>query len=102
MIRQPPRSPLFPSTTLSRSFHRTTPDREAAPCVIWVVHPLPVPFEVTLLFLPHLARPCASSTVWGPSFQLSQEPPQDKMPELDRKSTRLNSSHVRISYADLC
>src|SRR5690606_42033511 len=33
------------------------------------------------------------------TVELPREPPQDR---LDRKSTRLNSSHVKISYAVFC
>src|SRR6267378_1058319 len=60
MIRRPPRSTLFPYTTLFRStsFH----------C--------------------HIAR--------------QPRPPAERRKEVDRKSTRLNSSHVEISYAVFC
>src|SRR5438067_5799878 len=63
MIRRPPRSTLFPYTTLFRSPSERT-DR------IWKL----------------------SSGAWEP-FQCSHP---------DRKSTRLNSSHVSISYAVFC
>src|SRR5258708_27432808 len=64
MIRRPPRSPLFPYTTLFRSAnHRTRP---AEP-----------PQDLAL----HRKSACA---------------------DLDRKSTRLNSSHQIISYAVFC
>src|SRR5215208_7388636 len=66
MIRRPPRSTLFPYTTLFRS---AGPPRRGA-----------------------RFRPPA------PSAARRVEPPQ---PE-DRKSTRLNSSHVAISYAVFC
>src|SRR6202043_4237096 len=61
MIRRPPRSTLFPYTTLFRS---------------------------------HLS-PEDDSMSTGPKIAASPSP-------LDRKSTRLNSSHVRISYAVFC
>src|SRR6478735_10527308 len=57
MIRRPPRSTLFPYTTLSRSI-------PPHPCFDWNSH--------------------GSAT------------------DLDRKSTRLNSSHLVISYAVFC
>src|SRR6266496_5868700 len=57
MIRRPPRSTLFPYTTLFRSCHRAE--------LCWAHH---------------------------------QRPHQRQ----DRKSTRLNSSHVEISYAVFC
>src|ERR1039458_5075678 len=63
MIRRPPRSTLFPYTTLFRS---APPGRPSRPCSRIAASP---------------ARTCA----WG-----------------DRKSTRLNSSHLGISYAVFC
>src|SRR3989442_4991992 len=70
MIRRPPRSTLFPYTTLFRS------DR--------------VPRHGGRAFHPHFAR--ARQEQRGRSAGGRQ----------DRKSTRLNSSHVRISYAVFC
>src|SRR5436305_8470156 len=70
MIRRPPRSTLFPYTTLFRSNARSddrggrrVPDR-------------------------------------GPPRAVDREALRGGCP--DRKSTRLNSSHVRISYAVFC
>src|SRR5258707_2787777 len=68
MIRRPPRSTLFPYTTLFRSSRRT---------------------------MPHSASWCArshrcTSTSDAPACAV------------DRKSTRLNSSHANISYAVFC
>src|SRR5437660_9793923 len=65
MIRRPPRSTLFPYTTLFRSrreSHQGFADQGAAGC------------------------------------QVQRRPEQER----DRKSTRLNSSHVAISYAVFC
>src|SRR5947199_7129209 len=73
MIRRPPRSTLFPYTTLFRSvggvaryendyYHRISNDIAAVPGNPWFI-----------------------CTLW-----------------LDRKSTRLNSSHLGISYAVFC
>src|SRR6266496_2847369 len=59
MIRRPPRSTLFPYTTLFRAYGRP------------------------------VFRPCAARCGPGPAAS-------------DRKSTRLNSSHVEISYAVFC
>src|SRR3989442_14161537 len=67
MIRRPPRSTLFPYTTLFRSV-QIEPDS---------------PYGVSL----------ASATASASSRNGRTE---------DRKSTRLNSSHVRISYAVFC
>src|SRR5437870_7551202 len=71
MIRRPPRSTLFPYTTLFRSKAR---HRQVAPAVVVSVE------EGELL------RP-----VGGVIGHYE-----------DRKSTRLNSSHVAISYAVFC
>src|SRR2546426_6093616 len=89
MIRRPPRSPLFPSTTLFRSrtrrLHRGPPrlgrggsephtgglgGRPRAPHLHQAGKVQPVPGSVTVA--------------------------------IDRKSTRLNSSHLVISYAVFC
>src|SRR5438067_9688835 len=67
MIRRPPRSTLFPYTTLFRS------------------HPLQAPH-------PH-------QIVRFGNFAAQQK---DVRRVVDRKSTRLNSSHVSISYAVFC
>src|SRR2546422_7112087 len=76
MIRRPPRSTLFPYTTLFRS----TPARLALEPVIEFVRPIP-----PLAFLPMFL-------VWKASGGIGR----------DRKSTRLNSSHGYISYAVFC
>src|SRR5437762_7495503 len=88
MLRLPPRSPLFPYTTLFRSGSRAE----------WV---LP---ERVGLRLPLLAV-AGSAT----SLLTSDDLPRVRMCGgrecgwlLDRKSTRLNSSHRCISYAVFC
>src|SRR2546430_7536736 len=65
MIRRPPRSTLFPYTTLFRS---------------------------TEFCSPHA----------GPVCGIAHLQVQTGLPLLDRKSTRLNSSHSQISYAVFC
>src|SRR5256885_9060568 len=72
MIRRPPRSTLFPYTTLFRSVLRQHGEEVAPP-----VAPLRI----------HLVRLCKR-------HQVADRP--------DRKSTRLNSSHLVISYAVFC
>src|SRR5690606_42148209 len=77
MIRRPPRSTLFPYTTLFRSaagrlaLARRTVDRVGA------------------------ARAACRRAV-------RLRHPRPRFEILDRKSTRLNSSHVKISYAVFC
>src|SRR5437868_10842947 len=73
MIRQPPRSTLFPYTTLFRSWHPA--EGEAV---------LDDPEELPVRLLLGIAL----QQVGGDTQ--------------DRKSTRLNSSHVSISYAVFC
>src|SRR3712207_8286523 len=78
MIRRPPRSTLFPYTTLFRS-HSWRTARRCAPS--------------SLLRLPDVG------------FQhlgLFVVVRDDDLPIVDRKSTRLNSSHANISYAVFC
>src|SRR3712207_7484677 len=86
MIRRPPRSTLFPYTTLFRSAGSGNP-----PSVVAVdverQHPAPV--------VP-VVRP-AVPLAQGVADPLA---PQDA--RQDRKSTRLNSSHANISYAVFC
>src|SRR3989442_4988973 len=77
MIRRPPRSTLFPYTTLFRS----RKDRESEV------------FDLRQIRLP--GRYLHSSTGVRDRTGLPDE-------RIDRKSTRLNSSHVRISYAVFC
>src|SRR5258708_29606625 len=82
MIRRPPRSTLFPYTTLFRSLRQPV----VAPCLTRRgVHPL----------LDHGPRAVVGD----------DEPVQVKIETVlhrDRKSTRLNSSHQIISYAVFC
>src|SRR3712207_7773270 len=80
MIRRPPRSTLFPYTTLFRSGRR----QQAATA--------------------GKADQAAAHAEPQPELQ---EPPvprggQDGHADRDRKSTRLNSSHANISYAVFC
>src|SRR3712207_7186294 len=88
MIRRPPRSTLFPYTTLFRSGKRRahTPTKQA------------------------IRRRCGSSHRFlclAPLPLLSQHhstalPSPERFGSRDRKSTRLNSSHANISYAVFC
>src|SRR3712207_7946445 len=92
MIRRPPRSTLFPYTTLFRSLQE------------------PVTGRVRAVFRDHVQRV-------DPGAEALRHPPaiggehrrvddhvgeRDLAEELDRKSTRLNSSHANISYAVFC
>src|SRR3989442_9323888 len=82
MIRRPPRSTLFPYTTLFRSAAASQPATAVAPD--------------------------RASTRTLPTLDLTYDKPavvgeiECRECARDRKSTRLNSSHVRISYAVFC
>src|SRR3989442_3215193 len=92
MIRRPPSSTLFPSTTLFRSVipHRLDAGGAVALGASRLLggdHGAQGPGQLGLA--EHLARTrrrCSASPSWPG----------------DRKSTRLNSSHVRIAYAVFC
>src|SRR3712207_7821324 len=97
MIRRPPRSTLFPYTTLFRS--PKFPQRRAAPRV-----------NVTLDLMLQRGKggniTCRTVDVGPGGMRVTTDRPLtiDEVLEfdLDRKSTRLNSSHANISYAVFC
>src|SRR5260221_5175308 len=80
MIRRPPRSTLFPYTTLFRSVFEKAGRSLVIPIVIPIVRPSGIVGSGGVRF-PCVAVVDSSS---------------------DRKSTRLNSSHTVISYAVFC
>src|SRR3712207_8803095 len=96
MIRRPPRSTLFPYTTLFRSENRgyklegtEVYDVRARPRVV-------VEYRI------------AQGHGQSRNEEPDEEPDEDALTrepderQLDRKSTRLNSSHANISYAVFC
>src|SRR2546430_8581464 len=95
MIRRPPRSTLFPYTTLFRSYEPSSylelKRRWTSGDVVEVALPK------TLHLEPLPDNPHRLSLMWGPLVLAG-----DLGPEPDRKSTRLNSSHSQISYAVFC
>src|SRR5258705_3551892 len=82
MIRRPPRSTLFPYTTLFRSALAVPPS------LATVATRLPLLSACSCVVLLVLPRPLAYCV------RLNSQG--------DRKSTRLNSSHLGISYAVFC
>src|SRR5688572_31256557 len=76
MIRRPPRSTLFPYTTLFRSLNLR---RFSAYCGHAIQH---TTHDQLPAFISHVR--------------------DTRIPDEDRKSTRLNSSHSQISYAVFC
>src|SRR3712207_7450105 len=86
MIRRPPRSALFPCTTLFRSGSETM--RTAA-------HAVALRREAQVLFLFY--------TIFPRPLRLYRDTMHAPIVDrTDRKSTRLNSSHANISYAVFC
>src|SRR3712207_8697266 len=80
MIRRPPRSTLFPYTTLFRS----RPSREPSPSCRWVDVDVEKVAEARVLAM------------------VGDRARYERRVVVDRKSTRLNSSHANISYAVFC
>src|SRR2546430_10959419 len=91
MIRRPPRSTLFPYTTLFRSL--AARDLEHPERVL----PLPVGDSVTESKPPELLQHDIFASR-DEDVGLEEGCEMDE----DRKSTRLNSSHSQISYAVFC
>src|SRR3712207_7200855 len=82
MIRRPPRSTLFPYTTLFRSLDIVGQS------------------TVSSLASTPIACHCCCTTchqIWSKAYIV-----KEKGVPSDRKSTRLNSSHANISYAVFC
>src|SRR3712207_8552333 len=91
MIRRPPRSTLFPYTTLFRSMNKP-----GAAALNWSG---PAGDRVAL----HASGEAASHSLSEAARLRGDESPSDKcLQAVDRKSTRLNSSHANISYAVFC
>src|SRR3712207_8879806 len=97
MIRRPPRSTLFPYTTLFRS-HPSGRELRAAVCAA-KVHNMRHSFFAAVqceIFAHDPERFRVSGPkVFGAAHRLPKK-------AQDRKSTRLNSSHANISYAVFC
>src|SRR3712207_7401554 len=90
MIRRPPRSTLFPYTTLFRSEGALVGGGEVAQLVDLVAPELDA-HRVRLGGREDVEQPPADGELAALLHQLQ-----------DRKSTRLNSSHANISYAVFC
>src|SRR5256885_8787136 len=83
MIRRPPRSTLFPYTTLFRSRQDRPTVMDEVSSALWYL-------ETRLL---------AAGAYMHATLALAFE---EEFSRSDRKSTRLNSSHLVISYAVFC
>src|SRR3712207_8532324 len=95
MIRRPPRSTLFPYTTLFRSRPLLVGRLAATTALVE-----PVRGDAELGRAVHLAR--AHLDLERPSLGPNHGRVQGLVAVQDRKSTRLNSSHANISYAVFC
>src|SRR5256886_4380934 len=93
MIRRPPRSTLFPYTTLFRSFSSAIIAAKTVPAK--VVGHIEVRKTVIVVVAPG-ARKAVPVVIHVQSSRLGP------IHKRDRKSTRLNSSHSQISYAVFC
>src|SRR5258708_26850242 len=87
MIRRPPRSTLFPYTTLFRSVVRTAADGQPLAGVSIAIRPVGQWHDLL-----------RTDSAPDGSFHFGDLPAGPA----DRKSTRLNSSHQIISYAVFC
>src|SRR3712207_7219773 len=92
MIRRPPRSTLFPYTTLFRSGGIYEWDGQGLADGSYLCVLTAEDIEGTQ------SRRLSSVAVEGGRAALGKEGEE----QLDRKSTRLNSSHANISYAVFC
>src|SRR5438874_10328046 len=93
MIRRPPRSTLFPYTTLFRSYQGTGDEARFRRTIHLALAMSVGALLVLGLAVVLLAPVLANRVLHDPGLVSLLR---------DRKSTRLNSSHVEISYAVFC
>src|SRR3712207_8426092 len=96
MIRRPPRSTLFPYTTLFRSDGALSQALEHQILKLTFLNEL----DRRLNPVARVACACADPDLSHGCLQISHA--LNAGPSEDRKSTRLNSSHANISYAVFC
>src|SRR3712207_7348343 len=90
MIRRPPRSTLFPYTTLFRSYDQAITEAGDPSRITEINDELYEILDTPLITEPTIQE--AMEHISGENAPVI----------LDRKSTRLNSSHANISYAVFC
>src|SRR3712207_8234550 len=89
MIRRPPRSTLFPYTTLFRSGDEEEDDKVQAGQTAWEAIRIIIVADA-VMSLDNVIALVGAARIGG------------EVVFSDRKSTRLNSSHANISYAVFC
>src|SRR3712207_8874596 len=98
MIRRPPRSTLFPYTTLFRSDRgRAAGETDGFVKLVGVRSRVTGPLTMRLAGMT-VVGPMAGEQVAAGALALQTR----MLMARDRKSTRLNSSHANISYAVFC
>src|SRR5690606_41023539 len=90
ITRRTPRSTLFPYTTLFRSYAR----KVIRGSTLWLLPQAAIPLEQYPAIRLQRRYWQSDKQFWSPSHLI--------LIQQDRKSTRLNSSHVKISYAVFC
>src|SRR5207253_11462208 len=96
MLRRPPKSTLFPYTTLFRSKSRDACMRRAEQIAERLLTAMEAERDLPPILKAAFARDPRAYQGW------QRMSPTQRRHQLDRKSTRLNSSHVAISYAVFC
>src|SRR5256885_4407354 len=91
MIRRPPRSTLFPYTTLFRSVSALIHAATMVTAGVYMVARLDFLYALSPIAQAFVASIGAATALWAATIAV-----------VDRKSTRLNSSHLVISYAVFC
>src|SRR5256885_10409328 len=99
-IRRPPSSPLFPYPTLFRSRAGDLRRLQGLPPAGWFRRDVPADSERRAV--PSLSRAHGASGPAGGRLRRGGRLADPDRRRLDRKSTRLNSSHLVISYAVFC
>src|SRR5690606_41359051 len=98
ILRRPPGSTPFPYTTLFRSPKCSSPRRDLT-TLVSLLRLLQLSFSTSLCLSWKRTHPFLRVSESGSSANIS---PIYRRASIDRKSTRLNSSHVKISYAVFC
>src|SRR2546430_7836376 len=100
MIRRPPRSTLFPYTTLFRSF--MVGDEPSWERFSATIAPVLEQCRATRTAARVRVFGEMVDVLWRAGNRAAAVRLEDLWNDLDRKSTRLNSSHSQISYAVFC